>query len=203
MTMTRRANKVDRCGQITGLFSPFLESRRMQAVLRFIGEDPSILDVGCGSAAILGKLSNVKSYMGIDVVEGLIENNRRVYPQHKFACINIEKEVLRGKQFDNILLMAIVEHLQSPRDVLKNLEDVLSIGGRIIITTPAPIARNILRVGARLGLFSKEAESEHRTLMSDSKLLRIAGECELKVEYLGRFLFGMNQILVLRKRKKM
>ena len=198
--MKRSREKLRSYGQMTGLLSVFLQNTRIQKATKFIGGNYFILDIGCGSAPILNKLPYVKSYLGIDLNADLIEHNKKIYPDFEFICLDIEKETpIISSSFDNILLIAVVEHLLNPSDVFKRLKNLLSNNGRIILTTPILFGGIILKIGAKFGLFSKEAEKEHKMLLSKEALFRMVKKCGLKIDYFAKFLFGMNQIIVLRK----
>ena len=49
-----------------------------------------VLDIGCGDLTWmpLTKMFNTQKYIGIDIVEVLIESHKLKYPQHKFMCID-------------------------------------------------------------------------------------------------------------------
>ena len=49
-----------------------------------------VLDIGCGDLTWmpLTKMFNTQKYIGIDIVESLIESHKLKYPQHKFMCID-------------------------------------------------------------------------------------------------------------------
>ena len=49
-----------------------------------------VLDIGCGDLnwMPLTKIFNTQKYIGIDIVESLIDSHKLKYPQHKFSCID-------------------------------------------------------------------------------------------------------------------
>src|SRR6267154_795600 len=102
-------------GQVgQGRLSPFLERQRITQALRFIPPNSDILDVGCGRAKLLSHLSSVHTYVGLDVLDEVVEENRKQYPQHRFFRIDVEQGILptEGK-FNIIIMLAIVEHLNN------------------------------------------------------------------------------------------
>lgn len=48
-------------------------------------------------------------------------------------------QVLAGRQFDSIICGELIEHLESPYQVLRDLSDLLSVDGRLILSTPNPL----------------------------------------------------------------
>ncbi len=186
-------------GQITGLLSPFLEKLRMSKVIPWInGKD--LLDYGCGSATLLSLLSSDINYVGIDISSEIIEDCKRKFPTAKFYCLNLEKERLPiDNKFDTVVMCAVIEHLSNPDGVLRKVKTILRRGGRLIITTPSPCAEKLLEWGAKLRLFSKEANEEHKKYFSKDDLYNLAKKNNLSVEHYERFAFGFNQLLVSKK----
>lgn len=46
---------------------------------------------------------------------------------------------LRGRRFDTIVCGELVEHLENPYQFLRDIHDLLSTDGRLILTTPNPL----------------------------------------------------------------
>ncbi|HHT9158236.1 MAG TPA: class I SAM-dependent methyltransferase [Candidatus Brocadiaceae bacterium] len=192
-------------GGYTGYFSFFLEAMRNKQVCRLIKDGTSILDLGCGRAEILRLLyasgkKNIK-YTGCDITSECIDYNIIRHPEQKFALIDIEKDDLSilGSNYDYIILLAVFEHLSNPCETFKKIADILSTDGTIVLTVPIPQAESIYRIGARLGFFSKRAQSEHSSIRIDKDMLNGLPSCtNLRLNRYQRFLFGFNQLAVYR-----
>jgi 2-polyprenyl-3-methyl-5-hydroxy-6-metoxy-1,4-benzoquinol methylase len=183
-------------GQIAGLFSPLLEKIRALKVRAWI-KGKSVLDCGCGRARLLSLLPKDVTYVGIDQDQPLIINNQKRCPKVKFLCANIEQQFPpAGLKFDSIVMLAVIEHFQNPQRVLEKLKSNLFEGGRIIITTPAKRSFFFLKVGSKLGLFSKEAQNEHKKLFLKQELVKLLKDSGFLIEKYTTFLFGMNQLIV-------
>ena len=102
--------------------------------------------------------------------------------------------------FDTIVLAAVIEHLEDPVQTLMELKEHLQDGGRMIITTPTLKANEILRIGSKIELFSKEWFEEHKNLLNKSDFLDISKKIGLKLERYERFEFGLNQLVVYKNR---
>lgn len=98
----------------------------------------SILDIGCHA----GAFGKILLELGHQVTG--IDNDREAVEIARKNGLNIvlgdieDYKVLSSinKQFDVILLMDILEHLQNPANILKRLKSVLIRNGRIIATLP-------------------------------------------------------------------
>lgn len=89
--------------------------------------------------------------------------------------------------FDMVVCTEVIEHLENPRHLVREIHRVLKAKGRVIISTP-----NVLSLRGRLsfllrGYFSYckkmyyEEESAHITLLSRYDLLRIFREMDFKI----------------------
>jgi len=54
------------------------------------------------------------------------------------------RSVLAGREFDSILLGAVIEHLETPYQALRDLNSLLAEGGRLILSTPNPLGFPVL-----------------------------------------------------------
>lgn len=188
-------------GQITGVMSPLLEKWRMDKILQHVtGEN--ILDYGCG----YGKFASIidsKRYVGVEINKNVLEIARETYCDNSavFFCTPEEFKHMELK-YDNIILSAVIEHLEKPTEILVQLKQRLSDSGSIIITTPTHKANKILEFGAHLHLFSKEAIDEHDQLFDKKDFIQISKITGLVLEKYECFELGLNQLVVYRNASK-
>jgi 2-polyprenyl-3-methyl-5-hydroxy-6-metoxy-1,4-benzoquinol methylase len=179
-----------------GLLSPFLKAQRLKKASKYA--KGRTLDFGCGVGDLV-EYCKPGSYLGIDIdlQSLLIAQNK--YPHLNFAnhfpLNNGSDEV-----FDTIIISAVIEHLSDPTALLKLLNKHLDRNGCIVITTPHPSMEWVLRLGARVGFFSAEANKEHKTLLDKKMITRMALDANLIFVYYERFLLGANQLIVLKRR---
>ena len=148
-------------GQITGLLSPSLEKWRLNKIRNHIIGD-IILDFGCGYGKLAAKIPE-KHYFGVDIDEKVLLSARNINADLKNAQFyNVDSSEWRSYKFDTIILAAVIEHLDNPSQFLMDFKKLLKSNGRIIITTPAPMASTILMIGSRILLFSKDAIEEQK-----------------------------------------
>ena len=176
-----------------GLLSPFLRWRRIKTALPYL--KGRILDVGCGSGALARHIPPT-SYMGVDLDEESLLKARKRFPEHFFSSEFPEVE----EGFDVVVALAVLEHVVNPSLFLKKISRYLKKDGlgSVVLTTPCPAADLIHKCGASLGLFSKHASEEHETLLDEGKIRHIAELSGLSLQVYCRFLFGMNQLVLLK-----
>lgn len=178
--------------QVTGLLSPWLRKKRIQAVLPHI--KGKVLDYGCGVGA-LAPFCNKESYLGVDIDKESIEIAKADHPGYRFQL-----ELPKTEKFDTIAALAVIEHISQPTLLLKTFQEILSDQGSVVLTTPRPFTESIHSIGSKVGLFSGDAEEEHEELIDLKKMKTIAEKTSLEVVLYKKFLFGANQVFQLKNK---
>lgn len=177
-----------------GLLSPYLREKRFGAALPYL--KGKVLDFGCGSGG-LAKYIHSNDYLGIEIDGMSLKRAHEFYPHHRFqSSLNLTEK------FDSIVSLAVIEHVKDAGEFLKMLSSYLEedSDASIIISTPHPCIEWLHEIGAKAGLFSKHANEEHEDLLNRSKLKAYGAEAELDLYYYGRFLFGVNQIAIFKRK---
>lgn len=93
----------------------------------------------------------------------------------------------------------MIEHLDDPIKTINLLKNKFfkNQSGIFVITTPNKYFDRFHHFGAKLGLFSQHAADEHNIMFNKKDLLNFADQTNLKVTKFKRFLFGVNQLIVL------
>ena len=106
-------------------------------------EKLQILDIGCAEGRLAVSLA-LKGHLvtAIDISERFLNTAKRLSIRNKVnietAKCDIENDVsnLRGKAFDVIFFMDVIEHLKNPVKALGNIRTLLSDNGTLFIHTP-------------------------------------------------------------------
>lgn len=97
-----------------------------------------ILDIGCGYGVFLKVCDEygLETY-GIDIVEDAINKAKKVTKAKLYVHdVNKGLEMFEDEFFDMVTLFDVIEHLQCPYNVLREIHRVLKKKGKIVITTP-------------------------------------------------------------------
>jgi 2-polyprenyl-3-methyl-5-hydroxy-6-metoxy-1,4-benzoquinol methylase len=193
--------------QLTGLLSPLLRSRRVAAVGPFLDQG-NLLDIGCGTGELARDVDSSR-YLGVDKDEESIAIAQRKFPAHRFLTLAefsnlnaLSIQVSTGssanvRDFDQIVGLAVIEHVDDPKEWLAWLRTLLKPGGRIILTTPHPSARWLHEVGATIGFFSREGAKEHRELIDRQRMTELAEASGFRIHHYDKFLLRCNQRFIL------
>jgi ubiquinone/menaquinone biosynthesis C-methylase UbiE len=102
----------------------------------------SLLEVGCGDGALSGLIYKTFScnIMGIEPSAEGIKFSREMFNKYnlkgKFEISEGYSYNFPDNHFDLIVLADVIEHLQHPDLMLKEIQRLLKVGGKAIITTP-------------------------------------------------------------------
>lgn len=123
---------------LLGRIKDRLDARLFRSCLRRLpGRQLSILDVGGGSGWMLDVIRQMDDRVSYTEVVDLDERagDEARARGHSYACVRVE-EYDSSRQFDFILLLNLIEHVESPRRVLSRLAERLAPDGLILVKTP-------------------------------------------------------------------
>jgi trans-aconitate methyltransferase len=174
----------------SGYLSHWLQSKRFQKIESYL--QGRVLDYGCGAGALAG-FCKPDAYVGMDVNDALIDMARKNHPGYCFVVDVSEKE-----RFDTIVSLAVLEHVEHPAPLLKKFKEMLNPMGSIALTVPHPKFWGVHKTGSKMGLFSKYAGEDHKQKIDDHHMQTLAKDTGLVVVEYSRFLFGANQLFILK-----
>ncbi len=125
-----------RAGSI--LIPPKLRQNYVRYLSRTEQKPLRLLDVGCGN----GNFLRVAAMLGIeccgqDFDTGAVESaKRKMGDRCQFWSGDLTSSPWPDGYFDCIVLNHVIEHVDTPLDLLKQVGRLLKTGGRLIVTTP-------------------------------------------------------------------
>lgn len=123
------------------LFQKYWHWRRFTEVLKIIQPvTGSILDVGCHSGTftqkILKKTGSQKIY-GIDISHSAAALAKKRIPNGNFQVADAVKLPFENNFFEAVFCLEMMEHVDDPVSVLKEIKRVAKSGSRIYILVPS------------------------------------------------------------------
>ncbi|MFV0371500.1 MAG: class I SAM-dependent methyltransferase [Azonexus sp.] len=154
----------------------------MQAELSFINALPAgrMLDVGCGLGFLLSGVATGWERHGVEVsafAAGHAVHHGRIF-QGK-----LEDAAYPAEHFDLVVLYHVIEHVDDPLALLKEIRRILKPGGWLILGTPDFDSGAARRFGANYRLLH---DITHVSLFNNESMhrfLRDQGFCIERVEY--------------------
>ncbi len=159
------------------LILPITKRIRAYHVLKFIQAKPVHLDIGCGEDKYLLSKSPCENKIGFDEKIGTkIED---------FICLESESA-------DYITMLAVIEHLEYPREVIKDCARVLKNDGLLIITTPKKNSEFLIK------FYFKNIVEDHKSYFSLCSMKHLL-EGYFEIIRYQKFELRFNQLFVCKK----
>ena len=100
----------------------------------------SVLEIGPASGGNRSLFGDFESYLGMECNElavRLAPADLRRNKELIHGCWPEDRSLLGGRKFDLVALLDVVEHLDDPASALRHTGEILSPGGKVLITVPA------------------------------------------------------------------
>ena len=140
-------------------------------VERYVGKE--ILEVGIGIGIFTDKLLTRGKVFGVDIVPEFVAAARRRHgerPDLEYLVADMGAglpDSLRGRTFDTIVCMNVLEHIEDDRGTLKRFMAMLKPGGKLVLVVPAhQILFNPL--DSNDGHFRRYAEGELKEKLAEA-----------------------------------
>ncbi len=156
-----------------------------------------MLDIGCGYDFKL--LRTIEPYIehgfGIDFKATDLKSQKLTIRKILlYEKLPFDKEI-----FDVVTMLAVLEHLNKPLEIIKEIERVLAPGGKLILTVPSKLSKPVLEfLSYKLGIVNKEEIKDHKKYYDLNELKLLFRKTNLVIERHKYFQFGMNNFCVAR-----
>lgn len=103
--------------------------------------DASILDIGCGTGAMLDELARFGNVIGADFSPDAIgycrERGRSAETRYRLTRADVRRLPFRSSSLDVVTAMDIIEHIDDDKAAVSEICRVLRPGGALLATVPA------------------------------------------------------------------
>ena len=184
------------------ILDKFIASFRSKEIKKNIDlKGKKILDFGCGSN--FNELKNrYRECLKVSLVDK-INNNFNDDANFSFIYFdgNISEldKILPDKYYDHIFLLAVIEHLDHPENILNILKKKLTNEGFIFLTAPGKISQWILEFMAyKLKIINAELVREHKRYYDLFEYNKLSTLTNMKILKFYFFEFGLNTVCLLK-----
>jgi len=112
------------------------ESKRLRELARR-ARGRQVLDVGYARGVNARLLADDREVTGLDLEATGIPTG---YQRHIRGDVFLIRDLDDGRRYDTIVAGEFIEHVETPYELLHLFADVLAPGGRLILSTPNPVA---------------------------------------------------------------
>jgi ubiquinone/menaquinone biosynthesis C-methylase UbiE len=151
------------------LLENLIRKYRTIIVKKHITKGSDLLDLGCGyHGYFLNEVKdNLTSGLGLDIKVG-----KNISKKIRLKKHNLDLKIpVNNSTFDTVTAMALLEHVNHPLRLTKEVYRVLKKRGTFLITTPTPKAKVILEfLTYRLKIISKDEIEDHKQYLNEYKL---------------------------------
>ncbi len=165
-----------------------IEWARVRTVLKFahIEPDDTVLEIGCEAGNLLAHCPNAKRIVGVDISSSALQDAYHLLKANNrpadFFQLDAQMPLPFSKgEFSVIICSEVLEHVNNPRNVLKNIYRISNADSRIIFSIPTEATKIFIKkVLRQLRIFHvlfpgiEEEQSEwHLHAFSKNKLLSL------------------------------
>ena len=183
------------------IFDKIVSNFRTREIAKnFNLESKKILDFGCGSnfKELENRYSACSKVTLIDKLGEPFKSGNTEFLNFNNDLNDLDQKIT-NKDYDFIFLLAVIEHIEKPENILKILKKKISDDGILFITAPGKKSQWILEFLAfKLKIINEELIKEHKRYYDESeyeKLSKLAGTKIIKFYY---FEFGLNTVCLMK-----
>jgi SAM-dependent methyltransferase len=178
----------------TGL-DHLIARQRFRAAYPHIRKGARVCDLGCGLDAAFLDFAAERIAHGVGVDDQVLDS---AGGRWKRVRADIRQPLpLESSQFDNVVMLAVLEHLPEPEPVLHEAYRILVPGGSLILTWPSAMVDPLLKVLHGLRFVSDEMESdEHQKRIPVGTLQHMLHRIGFNEFIHYTFELGLNNLMV-------
>ena len=111
-----------------------LHGQAEQLLLRYVSRGVSVIDIGAGAGAFSQRMAD----LGYEVTALDIDNEKFIPSEVPFIEADINRGILLtgDKKYDAAFCLEVVEHVENPWSLLREIYRILKPGGLLILSTP-------------------------------------------------------------------
>ncbi len=153
-------------------------------------DDLAIMDVGCGDGLFFDALLEFGTPEGIEPTAAMLSDRPKPGTIYE---VPLDEDFQPDKQYDLVLMLDVVEHIDDDLGFLRNAKRLLKPNGKMVITVPA----------FNLIWTAHDDLNHHKRRYTKSMMLSVANEAGLRVrsmKYFDQWTFPAKMAIRLKER---
>lgn len=180
--------------------APILRQIRIKKILPVIIKTKNcrVLDIGCGWNAkfLLSIEPFIDKGFGIDFKAPNIQTEKIRTIQSTIA----DKLPFEDSSFNVVTMMAVLEHLENPFEIIQEIDRVTQIGGQLVLTVPSKISKPVSEFLAyKIHIINEQEIKDHKNYYNKKDLYDLFKHTHFKIIKHRYFQLGLNNFCVLKK----
>lgn len=153
---------------------PYTRSR-IEWVARQCTRSRTVLEIGCGDGALLGRLARQGAVVtGVDSDETALALAREMFAREGLTgAFYPDLASVTTDQFDALVLAEVIEHVDDPSSLLDEIVERLGPSGRLVLTTPIRLFERPLDAHHVHEFWPAELEALLRRFFDDVRMVRM------------------------------
>jgi glycosyltransferase involved in cell wall biosynthesis/ubiquinone/menaquinone biosynthesis C-methylase UbiE len=183
------------------LLEPLLRFYRRSKIVSTIKniKNCHLMDIGCGYNHKF--LNQVEKYidLGVGIDFKVPEYNGKKIITKKLKLS--DKLPYDDSSFDIVTMLAVLEHLDKPKEITEEIYRILKPGGKLLLTVPSKRAQPVLEFLAfKLHIISEKEILDHKKYYDMEELANLIGHIDgFNIEYHEYFQFKFNNYCIITK----
>lgn len=175
-----------------------IQQKRVSLIEKYVPAGSTVLDIGCGYYPENLAALEHKIKLGVGIDRDIPD--KPLSEKISFIKADIKKELpLPDNAFEIVILLAVLEHLDHPAEVIAECYRVLTPGGRLIITIPSNYSRPLLEALANPGLISREEIFDHKHYFNRKEVDDLLTQARFKIMVSKPYNLFLNSLFVAEK----
>lgn len=172
---------------------PILQELRIWKIRPHLPKGGDLVDLGCDVPQVLIQkvCGEMRTCVGVDVVVKPKKNGNITLLRQ-----DMQKKVdLPSSSADAVTMLAVLEHMKHPKDMVREAYRILRPGGVLLVTVPSPASKPFLDVFAKIGLVRQEMIDQHENYFTLDGLRQLALDAGFSDVVAEHWELGVNSFL--------
>jgi len=173
------------------LIDIFLSKWRCKFLKKYLSKNKIFCDYGWGQKGrlVIEISKQVKKAYGYDP---------KLKKEFQSKNIILTRDINKiNQKFDIISSIAVIEHLEKPKEMLEEIYNKLNRKGLLILTTPDKKAKGLLEFLAfKLHIINEEEIRDHKHYFNKRELIKILKENKFRIIKHKYFQLGFNNLII-------